>query len=280
MPSDPKIITETEAVPSAPVKKRSIRSRKPRTETLDNRGTLKKGWIRPELAASFAILIILGSVIGYFTYQYYQGKESPEGKEIEALVGKIGKVMELPSDEVPTLATVSDKEKLVSQEFFKRAQNGDQVLIYAKNGRVILYRPSTGKIIDMTSVNMPAPVEAPAAATPPQPPETIAVPEDVNLEAVPVTAKVVLLNGSTRVGVTNGVENRLKTAFPNIEITAKEKASKSDYLGTTIADVSGKNAPLVQSLSDALPGSVASVPSGETIPPGTDIVVIIGNVAQ
>jgi hypothetical protein len=61
--------------------------------------------------------------------------------ETQKLVDKVGKLIVLPSDETPTAATVNDVSKLKSQEFFARSQNGDKVLVYAKSGRAVLYRP-------------------------------------------------------------------------------------------------------------------------------------------
>lgn len=72
----------------------------------------------------------------------------------KALVTAVGKLMELPVDEVPTVAQVSDAEKLKDQPFFASAQNGDRVLIYTKARKAILYRPSLNKIIDVAPVNV------------------------------------------------------------------------------------------------------------------------------
>jgi hypothetical protein len=75
-------------------------------------------------------------------------------KEAESLVEKVGKLMSLPTDEKPTVATVSDSTKLGSQPFFKSAKNGDRVLIYASEKKAILYRPSENRIIDVGSVSI------------------------------------------------------------------------------------------------------------------------------
>ena len=73
-------------------------------------------------------------------------------REIKNLTVHIGTFMALPEGEQPTLATVTDKEKLNGQEFFTRAQNGDKLLVYVKAKKAILYRPSTGKIIEVTNL--------------------------------------------------------------------------------------------------------------------------------
>jgi hypothetical protein len=70
-------------------------------------------------------------------------------RETADLTQKIGKFMELPAGEQPTLATVTDRAKLKGQDFFESAQNGDKVLIYPKAKKAILYRPSIGKIIEV-----------------------------------------------------------------------------------------------------------------------------------
>jgi hypothetical protein len=68
---------------------------------------------------------------------------------------EIGKIAELPSGQTPSLVTVSDAQKLAGENsFFKNAKNGDVVLLYVspdKSVRAILYRPSTKKVIEVTS---------------------------------------------------------------------------------------------------------------------------------
>ena len=77
--------------------------------------------------------------------------------ELTNLVELVGKLIILPTGEEPTLATVSDPEKLKDQAFFKNAVLGDKVLIYAAAKKAILYSPSRGKIIEVAPVNLNAP---------------------------------------------------------------------------------------------------------------------------
>lgn len=61
----------------------------------------------------------------------------------------VGKLMVLPSDETPTLATVLDKEQLKDQPFFADSQNGDKILIYTKAKKAIIYRLDGNKLINV-----------------------------------------------------------------------------------------------------------------------------------
>ena len=71
-----------------------------------------------------------------------------EQRKTDELVSKVGALMEVPKDERPQAALVSDAESLKKQyAFFGTAQNGDQILFYYKAGKVIVYRPSTNKIV-------------------------------------------------------------------------------------------------------------------------------------
>lgn len=71
----------------------------------------------------------------------------------QELVKEISKYFILPN-ETPTVATVSDVDKLKNQEFFKDAKSGDKVLIFPDAGRALLYRPSISKIIEYSKVNL------------------------------------------------------------------------------------------------------------------------------
>lgn len=73
-------------------------------------------------------------------------------KEIQDVVARVSKLMVLPSDEIPTLATVSDPEKLKNQAFFNNAQIGDKVLVYSKAQKAILYNPSENKIVEVAPI--------------------------------------------------------------------------------------------------------------------------------
>ena len=102
----------------------------------------------------FAIAIVIISAI-YLTTSYQIYRSDPNiaiEKETRSLTLRIGRFMELPKDEQPSLATVTDKAKLKGQEFFSHAQNGDKLLVYAKAKKAILYRPSIEKIIDVTNL--------------------------------------------------------------------------------------------------------------------------------
>ena len=77
--------------------------------------------------------------------------ENKPAATTQALVDKVSLLTALPTDETPTVATVTDITKLQGQPFFAKAQNGDKVLIYTKNKKAILYRETTNEIINTSS---------------------------------------------------------------------------------------------------------------------------------
>lgn len=129
------------------------------------------------LVSLFLIGLLAVAGISYFYFQYAKSQaeiahlrelsKSGTTEEVEQLVSAVGKLMELPTGENPTVATIKDKEKLKDQPFFDRAENGDRLLIYAQAKRAILYRPSTNKIIDISSLNIGS--SAPTPTPTPQP---------------------------------------------------------------------------------------------------------------
>ncbi|OGN17447.1 MAG: hypothetical protein A3F48_04405 [Candidatus Yanofskybacteria bacterium RIFCSPHIGHO2_12_FULL_41_9] len=60
----------------------------------------------------------------------------------------------LPTDEQPTVATVTDLEALKGQPFFLNAKIGYKVLIYTKAKKAILYDPQARKIVEVAPINL------------------------------------------------------------------------------------------------------------------------------
>ncbi len=121
---------------------------------------IKMTWKRL-LVVVVVLALIAGG--GYYAHKYDQARKdvkrlsNPQEAaraETSQLIATVGRLVELPANETPTLATVSDASKLKSQSFFANAQNGDRVLIYTQSKRAILYRPSTNKIIEIAPVNI------------------------------------------------------------------------------------------------------------------------------
>ena len=117
-----------------------------------------------------AVLIALAAAL-YFYMQYQKSQQLLQNptlaanQQTQALLDAVGKLIELPKDETPTIATVSDVSKLQGQPFFSKAKNGDKVLIYTKNRKAILYDPAANIIVEVAPVNIgevtPSPVVSP-----------------------------------------------------------------------------------------------------------------------
>ena len=121
------------------------------------------------------LMIILAIVIGLAgtSYYFYQkSKNVPTGQEqavlaeTNALVKEIGKIMVLPKNETPTIATVSDPQALKSREFFVDAKKGDKVLMYTTAKKAILYDPVAKKIINVAPLTISNITETSTETTP------------------------------------------------------------------------------------------------------------------
>lgn len=111
------------------------------------------------------LLILVGAVVlssgtSVYFYSQYSGLLQDPNKvaqdEITKLVAQVSKLMVLPEGEIPTLATVSNPDKLKDQAFFAKAKTGDKVLIYTNAKRVILYNPESKRIVEVAPINIGA----------------------------------------------------------------------------------------------------------------------------
>ena len=116
-------------------------------------------------------VVLTGGLSYYFYAEYSTLKANPNKlaqEETNNLVAQIAKLIVLPEGETPTLATVSDPEKLKDQPFFAKAQKGDKVLIYTNAKKAILYNPENNKIVEVAPINIGQPTRQ---KTPPAPEE-------------------------------------------------------------------------------------------------------------
>jgi len=214
------------------------------------------------------VVLISTSTAGWYYYQYKKLSDAPAKAamqaeaEITTIVASIEKGMLLPPNETPTLATVTDKDKLASQPFFSQSQNGDKVLLYTQAGKAILYRPSIQKIVDITSIRTTT--DATQSAQP----------ESSNATGIPIA----LYNGTTRTGLASSFEKRITNEYPQVLVTSKATAAQQ-YPTTLIVDVSGKQPALAQTLATAYGGSVGQLPTVEQ-KPLAEVLVILGENTQ
>jgi hypothetical protein len=135
---------------------------------------------------TFVVLLSIGGYRAYSKYddlkrenQKLSNPEQAARQESERIKSEVARLIDVPQEEDPTIATVVDASKLTGQAFFKNAQNGDKVLMYAQAKKAILYRPSITKIIEVAPINIgdnqntnkdaqpePAPAQQPANAHP------------------------------------------------------------------------------------------------------------------
>jgi hypothetical protein len=193
-----------------------------------------------------AVLLIIGGMAGttyYFYNKYQKVKKDPNiisQEETTWLVEKVSKLMVLPFG-TPTVATVLDKEKLKDQAFFNNSENGDKILVFMDAKKAILYRPSLNKIIEISPL-------------------------------VTSTARVALLNGTTKAGVTDKAQTKIKDVA-DITITNDGKSAQNKtYAQTIVVDLAGGFSSQATQIASLLGGEVGTFPTGET-KPDADIVV-------
>ncbi len=129
-----------------------------------------KDVVRANFVVILALLLVFSSIANIIFYHRLSAlKDNPQKAvqdQTEKLIKKVSKLINLPSDEQPTIATVSDPTLLKDQPFFAKAEKGFKVLIYANAGKSVLYDPFENKVVEVASINIggqstPAPTPSP-----------------------------------------------------------------------------------------------------------------------
>jgi hypothetical protein len=236
------------------------------------------------------VLILLTGVgvAGFYQYKKVQSelsvlKDNPSGGQLtderqRELITEVSAKIMLPQDEKPTVAVVSDINRLKDQQFFSAGQNGDVVLIYMSSKKAILYRPADKKIVELAPVNLTdnnqATVAGSQAVNPPTTPATTVSPTPAA-----ITGTFALRNGTTVTGLARTFEGQLTQAFPSVSVNERGNAVKRDYSSTIIVDVKGTKSAEVTQIAQRLGIQTGTLPAGE-VTTTADFLVIIGSDRQ
>lgn len=115
----------------------------------------KQGRGRRRRRAVTSILLVLllaisaASVLLFIKYREAVD-DNPKTQE-RRTIQQVTDILEAP-DEQPSVVTVLDASKLSNKQLAERAHDGDKLLVYAEHKRVVIFRPSSGKIVDMLTI--------------------------------------------------------------------------------------------------------------------------------
>src|SRR5579872_1722344 len=207
--------------------------------------TVKSAELR--VYSSQSLIIIIGLIIlvlaavgiavyFYLQYHYAQSQltKTTQSNEQAALIAEVGKLIVLPTNEQPTIATVSDVNKLKNQSFFTHARDGDKVLIYTKAQEAILYDPLANKIVEVGPISLTQITPTPKGPTP-----------------TPAPIRVAVYNGTKTAGLATKIGEEITQKMPEATIVAKSDA-KQNYSSTIVVDLTGKNTTTADTLTELL----------------------------
>lgn len=220
-----------------------------------------------------ALIVVLLMTGGFLLYQKQKtANKNPQNAsqdEVKKVVEEVGKLMDLPAGEAPTLATVVDITKLKNQPFFQKAKNGDKVLIYTVAQKAILYDPIAKRIKEVGPVNAGSPSAQPAQ------PQAVS-PASPASRGERGESKIALLNGTKTLGLASKVEEELKSKVTGLNIISKDNAKKDSFEKTVVVVLNQVYLDMARNLASLLNATLGSLPEGEEKPKEGDILIILG----
>lgn len=112
----------------------------------------KRASRRPKLTLLLCVLIVLlisMSIVLFLKYRH--ASSDNQANKQQRLTRQLGQLIVLPPEQ-PVISTVLDKSKLTNPALEQRARNGDVLFIFPHAKRLILYRPSNDRVVDILSI--------------------------------------------------------------------------------------------------------------------------------
>ncbi len=220
---------------------------------------------RPRITLIIFVVVAVLAVLAYIATQSKTPEEKAQ-QELAAAVVAVGKLMNLPEGDEPVLATVTDADTLIKQQaFFSGSVNGDQLLLFPKSLKAIIYSPSRHKIINA------GPIEQSGAAGQ-SAPVSAAAPATVSSKAISVEVR----NGTGVAGLGAEVAEKIRT-LPGFEVTKVADATSKDNHGTVmVSRVKGDTGTgSVQHLAATVGADVVESIPGEPVS-RADVLIVLG----
>lgn len=189
-----------------------------------------------------------------------QSQEEKAKQETQKVINKVSRLMDLPKEEEPVVATVQDKDLLIKeQKFFEGAQNGDVLIIYPQAAKAILYSPKKDRLVNVGPLFTNNESQNTQDS---QTEQAGAVSKETTTQSN--TLKIEIRNGTGKAGLANTIKQTL-SGNSLFEVAVIADAGKKDYENTIIVDISNssdKNS--VNQLSKVLGAQVIKdIPEGE-----------------
>lgn len=189
----------------------------------------------------YGVILLVIAVLPAVGLYITERRETAAQTANQRLISAVSQRAVIPADEIPSISTVVDESK-IDQQFLKNARKGDKVLLYFQSGQAVVYRPSTGQIVNM------GPLDAPKS-------------------------RVFIRSGAANAD-TAAITEQI-TKLQDYTIVSSDTSPQPNYTSTQVIDVSGNRPDVARRLASDLHAKVTDLPAGETRP-DADVLIIVG----
>lgn len=78
-----------------------------------------------------------------------QGQQELSKTQTHELLGEMRQIIIMPTNEDPVVATITDINQLKDKDFYKDANNGDRVVVFANAKKAYIYSPERKLIVNV-----------------------------------------------------------------------------------------------------------------------------------
>lgn len=182
----------------------------------------------------------------------------------------------IPASELEPYLQKEEKEKLKHRSFKFPKMLGVGLLLVITSVLTsvgVYYALYTHpEVLGIKTPSTQTPLPIPVPTTTEKPLETQTPVATVSAE----TFRFAFYNGTDKVGATASVEAQIKKLNPQVQVTARAVASKTDYQETVLVDLMGNRELDARALATSLQIPVAVLPVEEKTPENADFLIIVG----